>query len=38
MMAYPHLMAKRYLRVGKNRDLRQETCQHGAVKVCWRDL
>jgi len=39
MMAYPHLMAKRWLRVGrKSPDLRHETCLHGAVKVWWRDL
>jgi len=28
-----HLMAKHGLRVGRNRNLRQETRQHGAVKV-----
>ena len=29
-----HLMAKRCLKVDKkNRDLRQETCQHGAVTL-----
>jgi len=33
-----HLMAKHYLRLAKNRDLRHETCQHGAVKVWWSDL
>jgi len=35
-----HLMAKRYLRVGKILilDLRHKICQHGAVKVWWRDL
>ena len=34
-----HLMAKHYLKKwGKNRDLRQETCQQVGVKVCWRDL
>ena len=42
MMAYPHLMAKRCLRVGRKSrffpDLRHETCQHVAVKVWWRDL
>ena len=42
MMAYPHLMAKHCLTVGRKSrffpDLRHETCQHGAVKVCWRDL
>ena len=27
-----HLMAKCCLKVGKNRDLRQETCQHGGCK------
>ena len=42
MMAYPHLMTKHCLIVGRNSwffpDLRHETCQHGAVKVWWRDL
>ena len=36
-----HLMAKRCLNEWTKeffRDLRQETCQHGAVKVWWRDL
>ena len=37
MMAYPHLMAKRWLRVGRKSrffpDLRHETCLHVAVKV-----
>jgi len=34
-----HLMAKHCLKVGKkSRSVRQETCQHGAVKVWWRDL
>ena len=28
-----HLMAKHCLEVGRNRNLRQEICQHGAVKV-----
>ena len=42
MMPYPHLMAKRWLRVGRKSrffpDLRHETCLHVAVKVWWRDL
>ena len=45
MMAYPHLMAKHYLTVGRKSkieifptDLRHETCQHVAVKVWWMDL
>ena len=42
MMAYPHLMAKHWLRVGRKSrffpDLRHETCLHVAVKVWWRDL
>ena len=42
MMAYPHLMAKHCLRVGRKSgflpDLRHETCPHVAVKVWWKDL
>jgi len=38
MMPYPHLLAKHCLRVGRNWDLRQETCLHVAVKVWWMDL
>jgi len=37
MLLYPHLMAKHCLKVGKNQDLRHETCPHGAVKVWWKD-
>ena len=33
-----HLMAKHCLKVGRNQNLRQEICQHVAVKVWWRDL
>ena len=33
-----HLMAKRFLRVGRNRNLRQEICPHVAVKVWQRAL
>ena len=42
MMAYPHLMAKHCLTIGRKSwffpDLRHETCQQVAVKVWWRDL
>ena len=42
MLIYSHLMAKRWLRVGRKSrffpDLRHETCLHGAVKVWWRAL
>jgi len=42
MVAYPHLMAKHCLRVGRKSglfpDLRHETGQQVAVKVWWRDL
>ena len=42
MMAYPHLMAKHCLIVGRNSwffpDLRHETHQQVAVKVWWKDL
>ena len=42
MMAYPHLMAKHCLIIGRKSEflpeLRHETCPQVAVKVCWRDL
>ena len=43
MLLYPHLMAKRVLNSWLEFEifswyLRQETCQHGAVKVWWRAL
>ena len=43
MMAYPHLMAKHCLIVGRKsgflpNTLRHEFCLHVAVKVWWRDL
>ena len=42
MMAYPHLMAKHCLTIGRKLgflpDLRHETCQQVAVKVWWKDL
>ena len=42
MMAYPHLMAKHCLTIGRKPgflpDLRHETCLHGAVKVWLRAL
>ena len=38
MLLYPHLMAKLVESWQKIKNLRHETCQHGAVKVWWRDL
>ena len=42
MLLYPYLMAKHCLEVGRKliffSNLRHETRQHGAVKLCWRDL
>jgi len=43
MMAYPHLMAKHCLTIGRKSGVlpdlsRHETCQQVAVKVWWKDL